>query len=432
MLNKKIVILTLVSALFTLSGWAQVGQSPYSFLGLGNINSQSSDRVLNITGVGLDSLVSAEHPALLARSAYFTTFSGGLGLESRGFSTENAQARTTSGGFEYLSLTFPILFNKVGFSIGARPYSTVNYDQQREQTVVGSNESAQYQLTGDGGLAEVYAASGYRVTNNLMLGFKARYLFGSIEENAYSYAEQSEIPANTYYARRYQRTNFSDIKWSGSIALRQPLSSKTFLTGAFTYDAEADLSTENYIIAGRTNDFGNPIISDTTFLAENEESSFKLPATYRLGLAYEHSNRYAIEARLNLQNWSDLNTRTGEGEATSATGQQGYNFNLGGAWVPDYTSSKYYNVITYVAGIQLNKEPFAINGEDLNEFGINFGSILPVGLANRNRGEIGTIRLLFTVGQRGKTENNLISERYFRANLGVSLNARWFNKRKID
>jgi hypothetical protein len=320
----------------------------------------------------------------------------------------------------------------MGFSFGTRPYSTVSYNIRRDDVVAGPDTDITYNILGDGGLTEVYAGTGVKITNTLMVGIKGRYLFGSIEENLYADPTQDTIPANTSVSKLLIRNNFSDVTWSGSIALRQPVSDKRFINAAFTYDAASNVSSELFSIAGRAQSIGGPLISDTLFIAENEDRNFKLPSTYHFGLGYEYRNHFAIEANARLQNWKDFGSRVNnETGIYTSEGQQGYRFNFSGTWMPDYTSVKYYNRISYMAGLQLGREPFAVNGDQINEFGINFGAVLPVGLSTFPR-EVGSIKMLFTVGQRGTTENNLIQERFFRVGLGVNFNQRWFIKRKID
>ncbi len=58
--------------------------------------------------------------------------------------------------------------------------------------------------------------------------------------------------------------------------------------------------------------------------------------------------------------------------------------------------------------------------------GISFGVGLPVGrmFSNTNLG--------FEIGKRGTTNNNLIKENFVNFQLSLSLNDRWFEKRKYD
>jgi hypothetical protein len=71
-----------------------------------------------------------------------------------------------------------------------------------------------------------------------------------------------------------------------------------------------------------------------------------------------------------------------------------------------------------------------INNTEINNFGITFGVGLP--LASGNNVGFSNINLGFEVGNRGTTDANLIKENYFKVNIGLSLNDRWFVKRKIN
>jgi len=67
-----------------------------------------------------------------------------------------------------------------------------------------------------------------------------------------------------------------------------------------------------------------------------------------------------------------------------------------------------------------------IYGEDITDFGITFGLGLPAirGLSNMNIG--------FELGERGEKTSNLVKEQYINFHIGISLNDKWFVKRKIN
>ncbi|NRA93858.1 MAG: hypothetical protein HRU26_14485, partial [Psychroserpens sp.] len=102
-------------------------------------------------------------------------------------------------------------------------------------------------------------------------------------------------------------------------------------------------------------------------------------------------------------------------------------FSLGGFFVPDYDSfSSYWKRATYRAGVRFENTGLEINDETINEFGISFGVGLPVGkwFSNANLG--------VEFGQRGTTNANLIQENFVSFRLSLSLNDRWFEKRKYN
>ena len=82
--------------------------------------------------------------------------------------------------------------------------------------------------------------------------------------------------------------------------------------------------------------------------------------------------------------------------------------------------------MVYRAGMRFENTGLKINNETINEFGISFGVGIPVGrvFSNANLG--------FEVGQRGTTKQNLIQENFVKFQISLSLNDRWFEKRKFN
>ena len=67
-----------------------------------------------------------------------------------------------------------------------------------------------------------------------------------------------------------------------------------------------------------------------------------------------------------------------------------------------------------------------VNNQAINDFGITFGLGLPLG------NNFSNVNLGFELGRRGTTNAGLVEEDYFRINVGLSLNDKWFRKRKIN
>ncbi len=82
--------------------------------------------------------------------------------------------------------------------------------------------------------------------------------------------------------------------------------------------------------------------------------------------------------------------------------------------------------MVYRAGIRFEDTGLKIKNESINEFGISFGVGLPVGrfFSNANLG--------IEIGKRGTTNQNLIEENFINFQISLSLNDRWFVKRKFN
>jgi hypothetical protein len=102
-------------------------------------------------------------------------------------------------------------------------------------------------------------------------------------------------------------------------------------------------------------------------------------------------------------------------------------FSLGGFYIPQYNSfTSYFKRVVYRGGLHFEKTGLIINNESIKEFGMSFGLGLPVGniFSNANLG--------VEIGKRGTTNSNLIQENFINFQLSLSLNDRWFQKRKYD
>ena len=67
-----------------------------------------------------------------------------------------------------------------------------------------------------------------------------------------------------------------------------------------------------------------------------------------------------------------------------------------------------------------------VNNTEVNDFGMSFGVGLPMGK------QLSNVNLGFELGKRGELNNGLIKENYLNFRLSLTLNDKWFNKRKLD
>ena len=114
-------------------------------------------------------------------------------------------------------------------------------------------------------------------------------------------------------------------------------------------------------------------------------------------------------------------------EIDNASFENASSFSVGGFFIPKYDSfSKYWKRVVYRLGLRLEQTGLVVNNESIEEFGISFGVGVPVGrlFSNANLG--------FEWGQRGTTAANLVNESFYSINISLSLNDRWFEKRKFN
>ena len=156
-----------------------------------------------------------------------------------------------------------------------------------------------------------------------------------------------------------------------------------------------------------------------------KKTDLKIPTIWSFGLGVGQDKKWFLGAEYSLQDYGSFENAfsTAEGleyiDASSIA--------VGMYFVPDYASfNSYLRRVNYRAGLRYDQTGLVINGKEINNFGITFGFGLPLG------GSFSNMNLGFEFGKRGTTDANLIRESYLKIGVGLSLNDRWFQKRKIN
>ncbi len=104
---------------------------------------------------------------------------------------------------------------------------------------------------------------------------------------------------------------------------------------------------------------------------------------------------------------------------------------IGGYFIPDYTAiNGIYNRITYRAGFRMENTGLLIDGDELQNKVVSLGFGMPIGSTANDR--FSNLNIGFEFGKRGTSTSALVDEHYFGLNVGLSLNDRWFVKRRIN
>jgi hypothetical protein len=158
-------------------------------------------------------------------------------------------------------------------------------------------------------------------------------------------------------------------------------------------------------------------------VSDDEPGADFFPASFGNGISFEKRLKWMVGADITTGKWSKYRDFNGDSDGLTDHTE----IAIGGSYIPDaFSVDNYLKRITYMIGVNYQKTPYMINDQEINDFGINFGVTLP--LRNLSR-----LSFAFEVGERGSTDNDLIQERYFRANLGITVNDnKWFIRRKFD
>lgn len=419
-MKRKNSIALLAALLCAFWAQAQISFSPYSVFGIGDIQSRAMAHQSSMgdVGIGTPSFyhINSMNPALLTYNK-LTSFDIALQGESRTSSSSVDSQTNTSGGFKYLSFAFPIIYNRMTTNIGARPYSVVNYNFLTSGTVNGNpNTSTVIERYGEGGLTEFYWSNGIKVAGNLSLGVRASFVFGYMEDQNQLTLESdsllSQVPIGTY-----EKTNYKGITYGFGAAYTFDLGeSKTITVGAI-YDFAHDLKGER-LTQQVNGGVDGDILEDRTF-----DSRFKLPAEYGIGVSYEYQNRIVIGLDASRAEWkSDASFS----DLSAQEYRQIYKAGLGVELIPKYNDvDSYFKRVRYRFGVNYEELPYLSAGNKLTDIGINFGWSLPVKA-------VSSLNMTFKYGRRGTKDDGLVRESYVRFILGMTLNDRWFIRRKYN
>jgi hypothetical protein len=405
--------------LLSFSNFAQNGTvSPYSFFGLGEFRSNGTVENQMMGGLQMfgDSIhVSLRNPATYSK-LLLTTYTAGISSTTLRLEDAEEQQNTSFANLDYLAIGLP-LGNKVGVGIGLLPFSSVGYNLRNEQ---GDITSA---FSGEGGVNRVFLSIGFEPIKNLSIGATINYNFGTLEYGRIQSVQ--DVQFGTLDNRESRITGF-DFVYAANYTKK--IGDKYTLLAHAGIDTQVNLVSENSQRIGSFSTANGQEIEviDVDLSTENlRNTEIKLPTRTTLGLGFGEDRKWFLGAEYSFQQLSSFeNTFLGienvrYNDASSVA--------LGGFFVPDYNSfSSYFNRVTYRAGLRYDQSGLVVNNQEINEFGITFGFGLPLG------NNFSNLNLGFELGRRGTTDAGLVEENYFRANVGISLNDKWFIKRKIN
>lgn len=413
MIKRFIVI---VAVFFTVMANAQENvSSPYSYYGIGLTNFKGTVENRSMGGLSIfsDSIhINLRNPAGFGRLK-LTNYSIGGSHTRTNLKTSGEEDKAKITSLDYLALGVPV--GKFGFGLGVMPYTSVGYRILDVQDEVASR------LQGRGGMNKVFLSAGYEINENFSIGIDANYNFGNFQNIRTLAREDIELGT-----RDISRTDIKGFNFNFGIDYQRMISDKLKFHAAATYEPEADLTTESYreIATLAFMQSGEIVIDREEF--DLTESDFTLPSRYSLGAGIGKPNSWFLGAQYtNVGSSSFLSSFNATDE--DVIYQDAVHYNLGGYFIPEYNSiTSYLSRVVYRAGFRFEETGLNLNNQSINEFGISFGVGLPVGpnFSNANLG--------IEYGQRGTTDSDLIQEDFFKISIGLSLNDRWFVKRKFN
>lgn len=394
--------------------------SIYSRYGIGEIRKPQFNTNFGIGGAGIalksDRFANFANPASLT-SLKMIAFE--VAVKSDNYQaisgTQKSQGNNTY--FNHLSLSMPIK-DWWGLTFGITPLSTIGYDYSYSE--YNQNKGRiDYSYIGSGGINKVFVANGFDIAEGLSFGFTTSFLFGGIERE-----KQIEFLDTTYAfnSSDKDRITVSDVSFDLGIQYEKALSEEYTFIGGVTYDVGNKLSGRRTQLI-RSYRGSNLSISylDTSKFVDAVKTNIKLPSTIGLGVSIEKKESWGFELNYLNAAWSSIEPEGQEEFVNSQTFIAAFRI------LPNENAySDYFKRITYSFGASYSNSYIKLNNQELNEYGINFGISLPF------KKSISSLTFGLEALRRGENSNGLVQEDFLNFNLGITINDRWFIKRKYD
>lgn len=440
----KFLLLFFVACGFQLNSSAQEN-SPYSRYGLGDLTPNHNVFTRAMGGISAAVIdyqsINFTNPASLA-GVTNTIFDVGVEADFRTLKSSNPAKKFNSANsyFSYLQLAFPLTTPKMfkkdirwGMTFGIRPVSKINYKIEKNERLTGI-DSLHTLYEGSGGVNQAFVGTGLKI-KNFSIGLNAGYMFGSKDYNT----SLTFVNDSVFY---YPSSSASKTTFGG-----------LFVNAGLQYDIALKKDDKGNAIRNlRLGLYGNlqqklkaksDVIRETIYYDPNggyyrldsvyQENDVKgkitFPATVGFGFSYQDEH-WMFGADVEYGNWSNYRyygqTDEVKNNMMVRVGTQYYPAKI------NKPTKKYFNFVKYRAGLYYGSDYIKVNSSR-PEYGFTLGAGLPLTSLKRisYTGEYVVLNTALEIGNRGNKQTNL-RENIVRFSIGVSMNARWFQKPKYN
>ena len=404
---------------------SQTNNSPYSIIGIGDIENSYFDRTAGManTGVAVWSTrnLIQNNPATYVKLdtiPFKTAFNFEVGARYNGVNysgtpiTNATDNRSTD--LQFKKAAFAVRLKKRwAISIGLLPFSSSNYSFNQNKQIPGGDFAVPSYIQGSGNVSQFYLANSFAITRHLSFGIHTAILFGQfsqIETIAYNTVSDSVLTTTRNYSvsSPYVKFGFQydkDITNKWNLSIGSTLALQANLSGIY------DLSIMNGYSTFKS--------SET-----NANNYFTIPVSYTGGIATTYAQKFTVAADYSFQPWSNMNYsglgyKVVDSKRYSIGGQ--YSNNL--KFPTGLVAERYF----LQAGFYYADSYLQVYGNQIHDIGGSIGAGF-----NSLKSGLG-ISAALLVGSRGTTSQNLIKENYTQFSFTLSYRDFWLTaKKKYD
>lgn len=411
-MNKRIFILIALLFTITCSHADNGSNSPYTRYGVGLLSGQSLgiNRQMGGLGYGLRShrYINILNPASFAQADTLTMlFEAGFSLQNVNFKENGKSINARNASFDYVAIQFRICKN-LGMAAGFLPYSTVGYSFSNTSNP-GTNEASTNNYSGSGGIYQPFIGLGWQPFKWFSAGVTGSYIYGDITHDVgIDFANSTDRTRSYNMSVKSYKVDFG-LQFAAKAGKKHD-----FVIGA-TYSLGHDLNAETVV---------TEVTTDST-ATKSVKSGFKLPHTYGAGFTYTFNDEWTVGADYTMQQWSSssfFGIEKGIDRSKVA---------IGAEYSPSAPSNNIFKMMSYRAGFHYAQPYTELDGKKgCEEYGVSAGISLPF-LNNNNKTSHATLHLSGQFIHMRPKVAGMITENYFRLNLGITFNESWFMKMKV-
>lgn len=391
--------------------------SPYSLFGLGQDNTSNFGgyTAMGNTGIASKNLFSINK----ANPASITSIASSTFLYEIGVSGTNSNKKTTNSSqtntdfnVSHLAMAFEVK-NYWKMNFGLVPYTKVSYEIDLIKPIEGTSLSIDNNISGSGGINEVFWGNGIKLGKNLSVGVELSALFGNINEDEYIDLGSTSVSLTS--AKRYFGLG---VNTGLQYTFNSILGTET------TIGATVSLPTS---LSGTEDESGTKSLngsSSTTILddTDNDIDNFELPLKIGFGITSIINKSLTVNADFRKNYWTDAYSSN-----NTYTFQDQEIYGFGVEYQPSKNLDTFWNKLKYRAGANYNSGYLILQDQNIDNYSISLGLGIPLSKSIYSS----MLNVNYSYGKEGTINNNLIEDNYHKLSINLSLLGNWFQKEKI-
>lgn len=405
--TNKLLQFSILLMVMPLASLAQNNSSPYSVLGIGDIENSYFNRYTGMANSGvalsdsryINNSNSASLTALIPRFFSFELSERYKQILYTGAGVEVPNNKTSDFQMRRINLAAKIT-SRWGSSIGLMPFSTASYNFSSYKVIQGTSQSLPANYQGQGGVNQVYWANGYRITKNTSIGINSSILFGSLNqtENLESAGTSSTLVTT--------KNNFlHNYYFNFSLLTKLKLNKHWLSTYGITFTPQTDLHSK-YTVSLTDSSTGTVIKAGTPVYGY-----YTLPMGINAGIALIKDNKYTFTVNAQTQNWGGLNY---SGQNYQLVNSNRISLGFQSADLLKNYYNQDYEKGFFQLGLYGGNSYLKINNQQLTDFGASIGYG-----RNSFRSALGWVAAL-EFGRQGSSDKSVLSQNYVNLTLTIS------------